>query len=86
MTRKAKNPNKIHASERNLPGSIVCQIRIASTPNAANAITIRPLPAGLRSTTFTSPATFTTLQTKWCTGEDSNLRNAMRGRFTVCCH
>jgi hypothetical protein len=22
----------------------------------------------------------------WCTGEDSNLRSAMRGRFTVCCH
>ena len=86
MTRKAKNPNKIHDSERNLPDSIVCQTQIANTPNAASAITIRPLPAGLRSTTFTSPATFTTTQTKWCTGEDSNLRNAMRGRFTVCCH
>ena len=64
MTRKAKNPNKIHDSERNLPGSIVCQTKIANTPNAASAITIRPLPAGLRSTTFTSPATFTTTQTK----------------------
>ena len=50
MTRKAKNPKRIHASERNLPGSIVCQTRIANTPNTASAITIRPLPAGLRST------------------------------------
>src|ERR1700731_4321310 len=24
--------------------------------------------------------------TKWCTGEDSNLRNSKSGRFTVCCH
>jgi hypothetical protein len=88
MTRKAKNPNRIHVSDRNLPGSIVCQANPANKTNTVSATTIRPLPAGLRSTTFTSPAILynNNRKTKWCTGEDSNLRNAMRGRFTVCCH
>jgi hypothetical protein len=42
---------KIHVSERYRPGSIVCQISNVNTPMTASAIHIRPLPAGLRSTT-----------------------------------
>ena len=70
MTRKAKNPNRIHVSDRNLPGSIVCQTSTARNPKTTSAMVIRPLPAGLRSTR--SPS----LQNSWCTGEDSNLRSA----------
>ncbi len=55
MTRKAKNPNRIHVSDRNFPGSIVCQAIAANNPIPNSAIHILPLPAGLRSTTFTSP-------------------------------
>jgi hypothetical protein len=80
MTRKAKNPNKIHVSDRYFPGSIVCQAETANTPSTDSATTILPLPAGLRSTTLTNS------KTNWCTGEDSNLRNSKSGRFTVCCH
>jgi hypothetical protein len=58
MTRKAKNPNRIHVSDWYLPGSIVCQTAIANNPSKASAITIRPLPAGLRSTTLTSSCNF----------------------------
>src|SRR5260370_29520095 len=58
MTRKAKNPNRIHVSDRYFPGSIVCQPRTAITPSTASAITILPLPAGLSSTTLPSPAIF----------------------------
>ena len=54
MTRKAKNPNRIQVSFWYLPGSIVCQTRTANTPRTASAITIRPLPAGLRSKTLTN--------------------------------
>src|SRR5882762_6168731 len=50
VTRKAKNPNRSHVSERYLPGSIVCQARIARTPNTPSATAILPLPAGLKST------------------------------------
>ena len=49
--RKAKKPSRIHASDRNFPGSMVCQTSTPSTANAASAIRRRPLPAGLRSTT-----------------------------------
>jgi hypothetical protein len=54
ITRKAKNPKRIHVNDRYLPGSIVCQASTAKTPSPASAITILPLPAGLRSTTLTS--------------------------------
>jgi hypothetical protein len=54
MTRKAKNPNKIHVSDLNLPGSIVCQAKTANTPSTTSATTILPLPAGLRSTALTT--------------------------------
>jgi hypothetical protein len=53
-TRKAKNPNKIHVSDRYLPGSIVCQTKTANNPSTVSATTILPLPAGLRSTTLTT--------------------------------
>jgi hypothetical protein len=39
-----------------LPGSIVCQTHAANKPSTVSATTIRPLPAGLRSTTLTSHA------------------------------
>jgi hypothetical protein len=58
MTRKAKNPNRTHVSDWYLPGSIVRQTAIANNPRTASAITIRPLPAGLRSTTLTSSRNF----------------------------
>ena len=64
MTRKAKNPNKIHANERNLPGSIVCQTAIANSPSTTSAIHILPLLAGLRSTTLTSYSNLQQLQYK----------------------
>jgi hypothetical protein len=54
MTRKAKNPNRTHVSDRYLSGSIVCQTAIANNPSTASAITIRPLLAGVKSTTLTS--------------------------------
>jgi hypothetical protein len=54
ITRKAKNPKRIHVSDRSLPGSIVSQASTAKTPSPASAIAILPLPAGLRSTTLTS--------------------------------
>jgi len=49
-TRKAKKPNRIQVSERNLPGAMVCHASQPSTANATSAIAKRPLPAGLRST------------------------------------
>ena len=58
MTRKAKNPNRIHVSDWYLPGSIVCQTAIANKPRTTSAITIRPLPAGLRSTTLTNSCNY----------------------------
>ena len=54
MTRKAKNPNRTHVSDRYLSGSIVCQTAIANNPSTASAMTIRPLLAGVKSTTLTS--------------------------------
>jgi hypothetical protein len=54
MTRKAKNPNRIHVSFWYFPGSIVCQTATANNPNTASAIYILPLPAGLRSTSLTT--------------------------------
>jgi hypothetical protein len=57
-TRKAKNPNKIHVSDWYFPGSIVCQAAIANNPNTTSAMTILPLPAGLRSTSLTSSCNF----------------------------
>ncbi len=87
-TRKAKNPSRIHVSDRNFPGSIVSQDAKPISAMTPSAIAIRPLPPGLRSTPSPTnnrtkqPAT----QNKWCTGEDSNLRNSKSGRFTVCCH
>jgi hypothetical protein len=86
MTRKAKNPNRTHVSDWYLPGSIVRQAAIANNPSTASAITIRPLPAGLRSTLLTNQCNLNYTSNKWCTGEDSNLRNSKSGRFTVCCH
>src|SRR5260221_11373641 len=56
MTRKAKNPNRTHVSDRYFPGSIVCQAETANTPRTASAITILPLPAGVRSITVPSSA------------------------------
>jgi hypothetical protein len=54
MTRQAKNPNSIQVRDWNLPGSIVCQTKTANNPRTDSAIHILPLPAGLRSTTFTT--------------------------------
>ena len=54
MTRKAKNPNKIHVSDCNLPGSMVRQTKTANNPSPNSAIHILPLPAGLQSTTLTA--------------------------------
>ena len=81
-TRAAKNPNRISVRFRNFPDSIVAQAEAASTPISPSATTIRPLPPGLRST----PKSSYNRKSKWCTGEDSNLRNSKSGRFTVCCH
>ncbi len=53
-TRKAKNPNKIRESERYLPASIVNQAALARTPMVASATSMRPVPAGWKSKTFTS--------------------------------
>src|SRR5579862_5658180 len=54
MTRKAKKPNSIQVSDLNLSGCIVCQTKTANTPSTNSVIHILPLPAGLRSTTFTT--------------------------------
>src|SRR5579862_8933917 len=54
MTRKAKKPNSIQVSDLNLSDCIVCQTKTANTPSTNSAIHILPLPAELRSTTFTS--------------------------------
>ena len=72
ITRKAKKPSRIQVSDRYLPGSIVCQAATPSAASTASAITRRPLPAGLRSTTIRN----TNQQNKWCTGKDSNLRSS----------
>ena len=50
-TRKAKNQSRTQVSDRNFPGSMVCHVNTPSTANAASAISKRPRPAGLRSTT-----------------------------------
>ncbi len=55
-TRKAKNASRIRHRERNLPGSIVNQALAASAPRMASATSIRPVPAGLKSTMSTRPA------------------------------
>ena len=49
-TRKAKNASRIRHRSRYLPGSIVLQALADSSPRATREITIRPLPAGLKST------------------------------------
>jgi hypothetical protein len=49
-TRKAKNASRIRHRSRYLPGSIVLQALADSSPSTTREITIRPLPAGLKST------------------------------------
>jgi hypothetical protein len=49
-TRKAKNASRIRHRSRYLPGSIVLQALADSSPRTTREITIRPLPAGLKST------------------------------------
>ena len=51
MTRKAKNPNKTKQSARYLPGSIVNPAIAAKAPRTTSATIMRPVPAGLKSTT-----------------------------------
>jgi hypothetical protein len=70
--RKAKKLSRTQVSDRNFPGSMVCQTSTPSTANAAIAMINRPRPAGLRSTTYSNELQ----QKEWCTGEDSNLRSA----------
>ena len=72
MTRKAKNPNKIHVSDLNLPGSIVCQAKTAKTPSTTSATTILPLPAGLRAKALT------THHTKKLNGAQGRIRTSVR--------
>jgi hypothetical protein len=50
-TRKAKKPSSTQVSDRNLPGSMVCQVSKPKTAITPSAIAIRPLRAGIRSTT-----------------------------------
>ncbi len=50
ITRNAKNPKRIRHRERYLPGSIVNLAPPASAVSAASATTMRPVPAGLKST------------------------------------
>jgi hypothetical protein len=50
ITRKAKNPSRTQVRERNLPGSIVCQARRASTASTIRETIMRPLLAGVKST------------------------------------
>ena len=56
-TRKAKKPSKTHVSCWIFPGSIVRQAPSASKPIIASATHIRPLLAGLKSTTLTESLT-----------------------------
>ncbi len=49
--RKAINPSSNQVRKRNFPGSMVSQEASARRAIAASAIFMRPLPAGLRSTT-----------------------------------
>ncbi len=50
MTRKPKNASRTQHRSRNLPGSIVHQALAAINPRSSSATTIRPLPAGPKST------------------------------------
>ena len=59
-TRKAKKPSRTQVSDRNFPASMVCHASKLSTAITASAIIMRPLPAGLRSTSQNSTTVPTT--------------------------
>jgi hypothetical protein len=62
--RTAKNPNRIRVRFRNFPGSIVAQADTAIKPIKPSAMTIRPLPPGLRSMLGFLPRTAKNIEKK----------------------
>ncbi len=78
--RSAKLASKTNTTSRIFPGSIVVHANPASPARIASEIHF------FVALDIASGITNLGRSNNWCTGEDSNLRNSMSGRFTVCCH
>jgi hypothetical protein len=79
--RSAKLAIKTNTTSRIFPGSNVVHANPASPARIASEIhffVALDIASGI--------AIHLGRSNTWCTGEDSNLRNSMSGRFTVCCH